>query len=172
MDTTQTTIPAGLVVVRGFVNTLDVQTGEDSLRPWLQAWGVVAAPAAVARAAAVREALRALLLENAGEAADMGPAEEVVDAAARRTRLAVRFVDGGVVLAASGRGVDRVVGEVLGHVATAMADGSWPRLKACANPDCRWAFWDRARNRSRRWCSMAGCGNLMKTRAYRRRHAQ
>jgi predicted RNA-binding Zn ribbon-like protein len=172
VDTRHTTIPAGLELVRSFVNTRDVEAGEDSLRPWLESWGVKTSPAAVARAAEVREALRALLLENTGEAADTASAEEVVDAAARRTRLAVRFVGGGAVVTSSGRGVDRVLGDLLGHVATAMSDGSWQRLKACANPDCRWVFWDRARNRSRRWCSMAACGTLMKTRAFRRRRAQ
>ncbi|MGH3007295.1 MAG: CGNR zinc finger domain-containing protein, partial [Gaiellaceae bacterium] len=45
------------------------------------------------------------------------------------------------------------------------------RLKACRAEDCRWAFYDRARNRSRHWCSMAVCGNRTKARTFRRRHA-
>ena len=47
------------------------------------------------------------------------------------------------------------------------ARGEWPRLKVCASPDCRWAFWDTTRNRSRRWCDMAGCGNRAKNRTWR-----
>ena len=41
------------------------------------------------------------------------------------------------------------------------------RLKRCENPRCGWLFVDRSRNRSRRWCEMATCGN----RAKARRHA-
>jgi predicted RNA-binding Zn ribbon-like protein len=39
----------------------------------------------------------------------------------------------------------------------------------CAAEDCRWAFYDRSRNRSRTWCSMEECGNRAKARSYRAR---
>jgi predicted RNA-binding Zn ribbon-like protein len=53
----------------------------------------------------------------------------------------------------------------------AMIDGTWVRLKACLDPDCGWAFYDRSRNRSGHWCEMAVCGSRHKVRAYRaRRH--
>jgi len=65
-------------------------------------------------------------------------------------------------------------GDVLVAVLDAVADGSWPRLKAC--PDCRWAFYDHTRNGSKRWCLMAasgpgsrGCGNIAKVRRHRAR---
>ena len=51
----------------------------------------------------------------------------------------------------------------------AMADGTWPRLKACAAHNCEWAFYDTSKNRSRTWCNMAVCGNREKARAYRQR---
>jgi predicted RNA-binding Zn ribbon-like protein len=50
-----------------------------------------------------------------------------------------------------------------------MSDGSWERIKACGNPDCRWAFYDNSKNHSGRWCEMASCGNRMKARAFRER---
>jgi len=34
---------------------------------------------------------------------------------------------------------------------------------------CTWLFLDRSRNRSRRWCSMATCGNRAKARRHDRR---
>ncbi|WP_162913121.1 ABATE domain-containing protein [Rhodospirillaceae bacterium SYSU D60014] len=43
------------------------------------------------------------------------------------------------------------------------------RLRECANADCRWLFVDRSRNRSRRWCDMRNCGNVMKARRHRGR---
>jgi len=32
-----------------------------------------------------------------------------------------------------------------------------------------WAFYDESKNRSRRWCSAAECGNLIKVRRFRER---
>lgn len=43
------------------------------------------------------------------------------------------------------------------------------RLRICAAEDCLWAFYDRSKNGRAKWCSTAGCGNRMKTRAYRQR---
>ena len=36
------------------------------------------------------------------------------------------------------------------------------RVRACAHPDCVLHFYDTSPKRSRRWCSMAGCGNRAK----------
>jgi predicted RNA-binding Zn ribbon-like protein len=93
----------------------------------------------------------------------------VLDRAARRARLGVRFRAGAGQLEPSSGGVDGAIGRLLGIAAAAMLDGSWPRLKACRAEDCRWAFYDHARNHSRTWCSMAVCGNRAKARAYRSR---
>lgn len=47
------------------------------------------------------------------------------------------------------------------------------RLKRCADPTCGWIFLDMSKNRSRRWCSMEGCGNRSKVRNYNiRKHQQ
>lgn len=40
-------------------------------------------------------------------------------------------------------------------------------LKICGNRLCRWIFADRSRNRSRRWCDMAACGNRAKVARHR-----
>jgi CGNR zinc finger len=40
------------------------------------------------------------------------------------------------------------------------------RVKHCENPDCVLWFFDTARNGTRRWCSMAVCGNRMKARRH------
>ena len=54
-------------------------------------------------------------------------------------------------------------------VAESVAGGSWERLKACPREECEWAFFDRSKNRSGRWCRMEECGNLAKARAFRER---
>ncbi len=43
------------------------------------------------------------------------------------------------------------------------------RIRVCDADDCTIVFADDSRSRSRRWCSMARCGNRAKVRAYRSR---
>ncbi|RTR26759.1 hypothetical protein EKG37_20860 [Robertmurraya yapensis] len=40
------------------------------------------------------------------------------------------------------------------------------RVKQCEGDACGWLFFDTSRNRSRRWCSMADCGNRAKARRF------
>ena len=116
----------------------------------------------------VREAIRELLLANNGLGIDRERAARTLDDAAVGVGLAVRFRPDGN--AAFEGGADAPVARVLAAVAALSRTDSWSRLKACRSDDCRWAFVDDSRNRSRAWCSMAVCGNRAKARAYRRRH--
>jgi predicted RNA-binding Zn ribbon-like protein len=43
------------------------------------------------------------------------------------------------------------------------------RIRQCSSADCDWLFVDRSKNRSRRWCDMAECGNREKARRSRAR---
>lgn len=173
--------PGDLELVRLFVNTLEIETGEDELSDpaALQSWledrrfvhGGSAASTDLDAAKRLREALRSLLAENAGSGVRT-EAAETLGAAADRARLALCFdPHGGVRLEPGAAGVTGALGRLVAIAAGAMADGTWTRLKACRAEDCRWAFYDHARNRSRQWCSMAVCGNRTKARSYRRRHA-
>jgi predicted RNA-binding Zn ribbon-like protein len=158
-----------LAFIRDFVNTLDRETGVDGLVPWLHTQGASRPRRReVVEAARVREAMRMLLLGHNGAVVDVAAAERVLDRAARRSGLHVRF-RGSARFEPTRRGVDGVIGRILGAVATAATEGTWARLKACRAPDCAWAFVDSTRNHSRRWCSMAVCGNRAKGRAYRAR---
>jgi predicted RNA-binding Zn ribbon-like protein len=117
----------------------------------------------------VREALRALAAGNTGEPV-AGEAVAVLEEQRRRSKLGVTFgADGSAPIVAQASGIDGALGELLAIVAHAIHDGSWPRLKACADPACRWAFYDSSRSHRRAWCSMEVCGNRNKVRAYRRR---
>ena len=174
--------PGELELVRSFVNTLDVERGIDelsdpaALERWLRARGLLRGGPAAGReellsARRLREAIRTLLLGNHGVSVRKDAAL-VLGRAAGRARLALLFdPDGDVRLEPAAGGVDGALGRLLAIAAGSMADGTWTRLKACRADDCRWAFYDHARNRSRHWCSMAVCGNRTKARTYRRRHA-
>lgn len=49
------------------------------------------------------------------------------------------------------------------------ASGEITRLKVCADPRCRLAFYDRSRNRSRAWCTSGECGNRNRVARFRAR---
>jgi predicted RNA-binding Zn ribbon-like protein len=168
--------PGELALVQRFVNTADLDRGTDELadRTGLAAWLDEAGMAAEIDAAgrdrviAVREAIRALLLANHGEPPDPSAIATLDRAAA----ITVAFDgNGNARLEPARAGVDGVLAKLLAIVARAQADGTWPRLKACPNDTCHWAFYDRSRNRSRTWCAMSVCGNRAKARSYRARHA-
>jgi predicted RNA-binding Zn ribbon-like protein len=57
---------------------------------------------------------------------------------------------------------------IAGSFAESVVRGDPGRIKVCRNRDCLWVFWDRSKNRSRRWCENT-CGNLMKVRRFRQR---
>jgi predicted RNA-binding Zn ribbon-like protein len=160
--------PEPLRLVQRFVNTVNLESGEDWLARWFDEEGIEADEAELDRARVVREAIRELLYENNRQRAD-GAARTLLTAAADAAALTIDF--SGPALAARAPGADGAVGRVLAVGYLAMLDGSWPRLKCCRNDHCRWAFYDYSKNRSASWCSMQLCGNRTKTRAYRARSA-
>lgn len=52
--------------------------------------------------------------------------------------------------------------QAFGHLVAERGD----RIRACAGEGCVLWFLDTSRNGTRRWCSMAGCGNRAKARAH------
>jgi predicted RNA-binding Zn ribbon-like protein len=66
-------------------------------------------------------------------------------------------------------GASGVVATVLAAAAEGAHREIWHRLKACR--ECGWVFYDRSKNRSGSWCTMAICGSRSKMRAYRKRNA-
>ncbi|MGV0793713.1 CGNR zinc finger domain-containing protein [Mycolicibacterium sp. XJ1819] len=173
--------PEPLNRVQALVNTVELPSGPDRLagpddaRPWLVDNGLLArddmlAEADLERVRDVREALRAMLVGNAGGPApstdQLAVLESVAaDGAARATLDA----DGRVALSAAGDSLaDRLV-ELLVVIRDAQRDGSWSRLKACGFDECKWAFYDRSRNHGGTWCDMAACGNKLKNREFRAR---
>jgi predicted RNA-binding Zn ribbon-like protein len=44
------------------------------------------------------------------------------------------------------------------------------RLRVCANTDCLWIFYDESKNRTRRYCTVDKCANLVKLRRFRAKH--
>jgi predicted RNA-binding Zn ribbon-like protein len=175
------TAPGDLELVRDFVNTRDLEKGTDridapgGLASWLAEKGLartgyVPTDEDVARARTFREALRSMLLANAGLPPEAGGVE-TFEATARGARLEVRTGDTGTfALLPVGDGLDRAIGRLVAIAFAAQEGGSWERLKACAG--CRWALYDRTKNRSATWCSAAKCGARARSRRYRARRRE
>lgn len=168
-------------LVLDFVNTLDLRPHSETfgtpkaLGDWLVARGLLEEGSRVTKpeleeTKRVREALRDLLAAQNELDVDVAKAGAELDDAICRAKLALRFSDGSMRLAPGAAGVRGAVGRILAEVSTAMADGTFSRMKACRADDCRWAYLDTAKNRSRAWCSMQSCGNRAKVHAYRERH--
>ena len=153
--------PADLIV--RFLNTLDVEAGSDTMatldgwQSWLSAQGLDGCfgpqeNGALERARELRGDLRAL--------------------AGGERRAQVRQLDIQVALTVDGR-VELSAPTAVGFIAAAAAkvaiEERIDRVKICPADDCRWAFYDTSRNRSRQWCSMQVCGNRAKARAHRQR---
>ncbi len=161
--------PGGLALIESLVNTLDVETGADTLGTEAGRAAFGLAEADVPDAGVLREALRAVCLTHAGHRPPEGspappldrllaaaPLRVTVDAAGNAALLPVAEPPG-------------LTARVAAAVAEAAADGTWARLKACEAEDCRWAYYDRSPAGRRRWCSMSVCGARAKMRTYRAR---
>ncbi|HEX6206479.1 MAG TPA: CGNR zinc finger domain-containing protein [Solirubrobacterales bacterium] len=162
-----------------FVNSRDLEEGTEEigdperLRAWVEERTGEYLPApdreAHARVLALRESLRSLLhTNNGGEASEreLQPLRE----AAERSRYRSAFGPGGTLTLAPARSdLSGFEARLLLAIERLQAQGAWPRLKACTDGGCQWAFFDATRNRSRTWCSMEECGNREKTRRYRAR---
>ena len=68
--------------------------------------------------------------------------------------------------------LDGMLWPVVHDVAGLLTSAELDRVGQCADDRCGWLFLDTSRNRSRRWCSMEGCGNRAKVRRhYERKRA-
>ena len=171
--------PGELELIRQFVNSVDLNPDReeladlDALRRWLRRRRLIGSRDQLAdgdleRAITVREALRELL-----EHRDGGPDGAAVRALNDVPHGAVMRIafdrDGLPRLRPAAAGLDAAFAELLAIIERASIEGTWQRLRVCADHGCRWAFYDNSKNRSRSWCNMAVCGNRAKAREYRRR---
>ena len=173
--------PEELETVRSFLSIHDHEEGRSeslppttaSLAAWLRASGGVGGREPLDErdlrwGLQVRTALRTRVYENMGRAPDPRAAR-VLDDAARRAGLRVSFDDPERPLVTEATGVRGAIGRVLVASLLAELDGSWGRLRECADSDCISIFYDRSKNGSTKWCSMSACGNRNKVRRFRER---
>ena len=175
--------PEHLDLVRRFVNTRNRMRGYDLLggsvktAEWLTEEGYTpgtVSDAELRRLYELREGMRGVLTSHT-----LGASEESRRAAAELDGLCERAVlrpgfspEGVPRLEAASGGVDGFIEDLLTAAVWARHTRRWERLKACANEECRWAFYDHSKNRSGNWCVMKICGSRAKMRAYRKRRSR
>jgi predicted RNA-binding Zn ribbon-like protein len=177
--------PGELALVQAFVNSnydlehrhgAELLDGPAGLREWLHRRELIdsrasVGPADLARALAVREGLRALLVAKRGHAPPDRAAIDALNAVAPKLPVTMRLEPATTPrFVAKETSPDSALAVILSTAAAAMLDGSWTRLKACR--ECSWAFYDHSRNGAGSWCSMAVCGGRVKQRAYYKRRTQ
>lgn len=176
-EDSRTTIdaPRHVALVVQFANSLDLDEGTDelltpqALARWLREHHLVpphtqATDADLTLARSLRDALRKALLAH-HDGVDGSPA---LDTVAARLPLRLAVDDGAPSLRPVHGGVKGGLEQILAAVAASATDDTWRRMKVCSADTCSWAYFDQSKNRSRTWCEW-GCGNKLKTRAYRAR---
>lgn len=168
--------PGRLEILQDFLNTAPIRKNPDAvgtpgeLERWLQGRELLPAgakltPADHRRAIAARDALRSLAAANNGVRLDPAAVDRLSSA-----REGIRWelrLDAGAApgFEPDAGGIDGALGKLLAHYHAAWILEQWPRFKACADPTCRAAFYDR--NRRARFCSTT-CASRVRATAYRR----
>jgi predicted RNA-binding Zn ribbon-like protein len=170
--------PMPLLVVQSFVNTWEGDTDADLLgelapaREWLELAGLLRGEFGdeeLEQARVLREAIRALLVHNAGGLAPDVTVGEALAQLSGPCRYGLAVDGDGRIDLEPGFGSASLGAALFLFIRDAQHDGTWARLKACRNPDCRWAYYDRSHAGRGAWCDMAVCGNRMKNRSLRAR---
>ncbi|HTW17906.1 MAG TPA: CGNR zinc finger domain-containing protein [Nocardioides sp.] len=175
-DSAQDRTPPPAALLRDFVNTLDHELGTDELATTagltdflvghgLLAGGATAGEAEREASVRLREGLHAAFeLNHAAEEAPLTTFDDTLGTLSVR----LQWDGGGVAVAPAEDGVAGALTRIALAAHAARASDLWWRLKICAFDECRWAYYDQSKNRSRHYCEY-GCGNKLKTRAYRAR---
>jgi len=166
-----------------FVNTRNLMRRYDLLESperataWLEESGYgpldEIEEAELARLRELREGLRDILLRhNPGASSDIAETCSSLSDLVGATALGVGFDSSGrPFLTSSSVGIEGMEQDLLIAAVRAGYEGTWSRLKACANEECRSIFYDASKNRSGSWCVMEICGSRAKMRSYRERHS-
>jgi predicted RNA-binding Zn ribbon-like protein len=187
----------GLEAAIDFVNTTGLSKGRpfedlpaaDAALHWLEHVGYLsgtaagaererfaAAPqraeAAMRRLRATRAGLRELIDALAESRSPRPDAVDAVNAALRVSETA-QLVSSGprlrIAYRRDGEPFDQALAAISRVIADELSEGHAERFRVCENDRCRWAFYDRSRPGTRRWCEMASCGNRMKAARHRAR---
>jgi predicted RNA-binding Zn ribbon-like protein len=190
-DSRKFKVPDELANLYDFANTLDVRhfthhgvqhlqddelTGARELGAWMSQRGLLftsarITPAMFDTALQLRTAVRGHLECDPVQRRHNGEAMRALNTALGLFPLLAKARNGDGMVLQAARG-DALAGlsAVVAEFYEGSIKGTLDRLKLCAAPECRRAFYDRSKPATRRWCMSTLCGNRTKTRTYRQRH--
>lgn len=62
--------------------------------------------------------------------------------------------------------LDQMLWPILNSVIKLLTSPELKRIGMCKGEGCGWLYYDKSRNRSRKWCDMTDCGNRAKARRF------
>ncbi len=130
------------------------------------------AAAVLRRAHELREAIFEVFSARAREAQPAAAAIDTLNKELPKALTRLRLVEDGADYRTEWEGegaLDRMLWPVVRSAAELLTSDELGRVRECAADNCAWLFLDRSKNRSRRWCDMAVCGNRDKVRRFRQR---
>lgn len=122
------------------------------------------------RAVALRDALFHVLAP--GERRSVEPWLEIVNEELESAMRALRLrpaQSGYELVSTTGDELDQMLWPVLRAATQLATSPGLGRVRSCPGEACGWLFLDTSKAGRRRWCSMAICGNRMKTKRHRAR---
>ena len=133
-------------------------------RQLARTWGGTGSTAELERLRRTRDALHAVIRDDAAAPAAVAELAAVVDGAVRTPRVTAD----GIAWELRVPRDDRLPVEAV--LAWSSVTARLPgRLRPCANAECELFLVDHSRPGTAKWCSMATCGNRMKARAHAQR---
>ena len=117
----------------------------------------------------MREQLFALLTNTIGGEAPSGDALALLRKhwLAGVNSIELRFVGGRIVKQFGGEmDFDSIARMIAYRVVEDVLTSPMERLRMCQGPNCSWLFIDSSKAGRRRWCDMAVCGNVAKSRRF------
>ena len=170
LDFVNTASWAGLEVDREFL-----RTAQDAV-VWGQRQGLtVAAQTAdgvdLLTLRALRRCIRALALDHRGcQTEDLVLLNSALHGV--RSVAAIRGSARFAIVGEAGTAAAWLTAPVALSAAALLASPERVNIAVCQGEDCHWLFLDTSRGGTRRWCSMASCGNRAKSRAHYEAHRQ
>ncbi len=152
---------------------VDLLPDHDALVRWLRAAEIDAEPGSVTAVKRLRFALRVVIAALADGRTPRRASLEVLDEELRRGHGALVLTRQDGTFSVAFETKTRDARYVLARAAAAfLSSADLSRLRRCGGPNCILFFYDATKSGTRRWCSMAGCGNRVKAALHYQRQKQ
>jgi predicted RNA-binding Zn ribbon-like protein len=153
----------------GFGNFSDRLDDTAWLESFLRRWrlhparaGKAPLPALKSLRRSLRGVAEALSASDTPDAWEIAQINAVMDVPVRQ-RLVGRRIE----IAPLRSDWDWILSRIAASAAEAIVAGLESRIRICANDECRWAFRDPTKAKTKRWCSDSTCGNRARVRRAR-----